>query len=59
MIDELEKCSNIFTSTGNYFELGSYAGFFLVTTIFAFTKKSIPGIVKSLLEITVKTFQKK
>lgn len=59
MTEELTKCSEIFTGTGNYFELGAYAGFFIVTTVFAFMKKSIPSVIKSLLDAVVKAFSSK
>lgn len=59
MTEELQKCSEIFTSTGNHFELGAYAVFFVVTTVFAFMKKSIPSVIKSLMDAVVKAFSKK
>lgn len=60
MIEELEKCSEIFTENkDNYFALGSYAAFFVTTTVFAFLKKSLPEVVKSLLVALVKAFGKK
>lgn len=59
MTEELQKCSEVFTNSENYFQLGAYAAFFITTTVFAFMKKSIPSVVKSLLEAVVKTFGKK
>lgn len=59
MTEELQKCSEIFTQTDNHFELASYVVFFGVTTVFAFLKKSIPEVLKSLMAALVKTFGKK
>lgn len=60
MSEELTKCVEIFTSTdGNYLQLGVYAGFFILTTVFAFMKKSLPSFVKDLATAAVGAVSKK
>lgn len=59
MTDEIQKCTEIFTTTGNYYELGAYTALFATTIVFSFMRKSIPGVIKSLLDAAVNAFKKK
>lgn len=59
MSEDLQKCVEIFTNHENYLQLGVYGGFFVITLVFAFMKKSLPSFVTDLMKAAVGAVSKK